>query len=182
MKVSWLEEPPITTDNVSGFELVWQKQMKTKTSICVDVRTSSPFYPQKYKIVYGREGAIPPTPTTTRRYALRHMCVQRFYSQLRPRKQGQDFFWSWNSWEQNQGLYMVKSGAIWNDVEDGTAEKTLKARTQNGALWRYLKLFLGRCNCWENFESKEKIWCILMLFETVFWKLELLRKIGKQGS
>ena len=29
MKLSWLEEPPITTENVSGFEFVWLKQTNT---------------------------------------------------------------------------------------------------------------------------------------------------------
>ena len=51
----------------------------------------------------------------------------------------------------NQRRYMVHSAAIWNDVlEVGTDEKSLK--------------------------SKKK-WCILMLFETTFSKLELLSKI-----
>ena len=46
----------------------------------------------------------------------------------------------------NQGRYMVLSGVIWNDVlEDGSAEKTLKARKENGAFWRYLKGILGSC-------------------------------------
>jgi len=40
----------------------------------------------------------------------------------------------------------------------------------------------GSWNCWENFESTEAKWCILGLFETVFWKLELLRKFWKQVS
>ena len=44
----------------------------------------------------------------------------------------------------NQGRYMVLSGGIWNDVlEDGPAEKTLKAKTQNGAFWCYLNRCLG---------------------------------------
>ena len=45
---------------------------------------------------------------------------------------------------------MVNSGAIQNDFNEE--------------------------NCWEKFESKEAKWCILALFETVFWKLKLLRK------
>jgi len=31
--------------------------------------------------------------------------------------------------------------------EVGLAEKMLKAKTQNGAFYRYLKLFLGSWNC-----------------------------------
>ena len=103
----------------------------------------------------------------------------------------------------NQGRCMVHSDAIWNDVlEIGNAERILKARTQHGAIWRYLKQFLGSWYCWENceskekngafwrylkrccgswnclehFESKEAKWCILILFEMLFCKLELLRK------
>jgi len=50
----------------------------------------------------------------------------------------------------NQGRYMMHSGAFWNDVlEDGTAEKTLKARTHNGAFWCYSKRCFGSWNCWE---------------------------------
>jgi len=51
----------------------------------------------------------------------------------------------------------------------------LKARKLNGAFWRYLKRCFGSWNCLEIIESKEAKWCILALFETVFWKLELLR-------
>jgi len=60
---------------------------------------------------------------------------------------------------------MVHSDAIWNDVlEFGNAKKILKARTQNGAFWRYLKHYLESWNCWERIESKEKngaFWCYL---------------------
>jgi len=35
----------------------------------------------------------------------------------------------------------------------GTAEKKSKAKTQNGAFWRYLKWCFGGWNCRENFES-----------------------------
>ena len=62
-----------------------------------------------------------------------------------------NFFW-------NQGPCMVHSDAIRNDVHEvETAETILKARTQNGAFWRYLKQILGSWNCWENVESKEKV-------------------------
>ena len=94
-------------------------------------------------------------------------------------------FGSWNTWEQFElnDDNMVHSGAIWNDVlKVGTTEIFFKARTQNDALWCYLKRFIWRWNCWEKFESKEKKWCILMLFETVFWKLELLWKYWKKGN
>ena len=104
----------------------------------------------------------------------------------------------------NQGRYkMEHSSVIWKDVfEVGPGEKKLKARTQNGAVWRYLKRFFGSWNCLEHFESNEASWythmlfqgwfgswnclekckskkakwCILVPLETVFWKLELLRK------
>ena len=32
-------------------------------------------------------------------------------------------------------------------------------------------------SCWANVEIMEDRWCILMLFKTMFWKLELLRKL-----
>ena len=83
----------------------------------------------------------------------------------------------------NQGRYMVLSGGIWIDgLDDGTAWKTLKARTQNGAFWRYLKRCFGSWNCWEKCESKEAKWCILVLFEAVFWKLELFRIFWNKWS
>jgi len=63
----------------------------------------------------------------------------------------------------------------WPLIKVGTAEKVLKARKQNGAFWRYLKRCFGSWNCWEKCESKEAKWCILAIFETVFWKLELFR-------
>ena len=70
-------------------------------------------------------------------------------------------------------------------------KEKLKARTQNGAFWRYLRRFLGSWNCWEkleagrkngafwrylkrcfgswncldNFESKQAKWYIRTLFE-----------------
>jgi len=69
----------------------------------------------------------------------------------------------------------------------GTAEKMLKARTLNGALWRIW-------NCRENFENKKSKGCILMVFGTAtkilktrtvkgaFWRhLEQQRNIWKQG-
>ena len=72
---------------------------------------------------------------------------------------------------------MVHSDAICNVVlEVRTAQKMLKPRKLNGALWRYLKRYFGSYNCIENVETKEAKWCILVLFETVFWKLELHRK------
>ena len=67
---------------------------------------------------------------------------------------------------------MMHSGAIWNNVlEDGSAEKTLKTRKENGAFWRYLKQCSWRWKCWENDKSKDGKWCILALFETYFRKL-----------
>ena len=86
-------------------------------------------------------------------------------------------FGSWNTWEQFElnDDNMVHSGAIWNDVlKVGTTEIFFKARTQNDALWCYLKRFIWRWNCWEKIKSKDAKWCILMLFETMFLKLELL--------
>jgi len=62
-------------------------------------------------------------------------------------------------------------------LEVGTAKKLLKARKLNGAFWCYLKRCFGSWNCIENFvERKRAKWCILALFEKLFWKLELLRK------
>jgi len=59
----------------------------------------------------------------------------------------------------------------------------LKAMTLNGAFWCYLKRWFGSWNCClEHFESKEAKWCIVALFEKVFWKLELPWKCWKQGS
>ena len=72
---------------------------------------------------------------------------------------------------------MVHSDAICNGVlEVGSAQKMLKPRKLNGALWRYLKRCFGSQNCIENVETKEAKWCIMALFETVFLKLELHRK------
>ena len=45
-----------------------------------------------------------------------------------------------------------------------------------------MKQRFGRWNCSENFEIMDDRWCILTLFETRVWKLELLRKIRKQGG
>ena len=81
-----------------------------------------------------------------------------------------------------QLLYMVHSDVIWNDIRKvGTAEDILEARTQNGALWRFLKQCLRSRNCLENFKSKDAKWCMLVLFETMFLKLEMLRFFLKQG-
>ena len=78
---------------------------------------------------------------------------------------------------------MVHSCAICNDLQEvGTAEKKVKARKLNGAFWCCLKWCFGSWNCLENVESKEAKWCIQTLFETVFWKLELLRNFRNQGS
>jgi len=52
----------------------------------------------------------------------------------------------------------------------------LKQRKLNGIFRRYLKRCFGSWNCLENVETKEAKWHIPALFETVFWKLELLRK------
>ena len=43
-----------------------------------------PHIHKRTKQIYGREGGTPPTPSPIRRFAARHVCVQRFYSQLRP--------------------------------------------------------------------------------------------------
>ena len=71
-------------------------------------------------------------------------------------------------WKQREKL--VHSDAIWNGVlEVGTAEKNVKARKLNGALWCCMKRCFRSRNCLENFESKEAKLCILALFGTVFW-------------
>ena len=72
---------------------------------------------------------------------------------------------------------MVHSDAIWNDaLEVWTAEK--KMGTLNGAFWRYLKRCFGSWNSCENFEVNDANWSVLILFKTLlfFLKLELLRK------
>ena len=118
------------------------------------------------------------------------------------------YYWSWNCWEffksndakrcilalyetmvwklellrtsWKQGWCMVHSDAIWNNViEVGTAEKILKARTQNCAFWRFLKHFIRKLELLRKFWKQWEKWCILMLFETMFWKLELLRTFWK---
>ena len=60
--------------------------------------------------------------------------------------------------------------------------KIVKARTQNGIFWRYLKRFLRSWNCREKFRKKgeKNGWWTLMLFESMFWKLVLLRIFWKQ--
>jgi len=55
-------------------------------------------------------------------------------------------------------------------------EKMLKARTIDSASWRYKIIFFWSWNSWELFKIKDDIWYILSLFETMFVKLELLRK------
>ena len=70
-KVSWLQKPQITTDNLIGFGLVILRLQDLPYMI----GKTSPSGPQ------------PPPPYhtyPTRRFAHRHMCVQRFYCQLRP--------------------------------------------------------------------------------------------------
>ena len=82
-----------------------------------------------------------------------------------------------------QGQYIVHPDAIrlfFSEV--GTAENFLKSKTIYGIFCRYLKLCSWSWNCWENFKSKDAKWCILVLFETIFRKFELLRKFWKQGS
>jgi len=64
----------------------------------------------------------------------------------------------------------------------GTVEKMLKARTIDGAYWRYLERFSRSWNGCDNLKSKQGKWCILALFKTIFWNMELLRKNWKQGS
>jgi len=72
---------------------------------------------------------------------------------------------------------MEHSDAIWNDVlEVGTAEKKLKATTQNGAFWRYLKRCFGKWSSLEHFESKEASWCIRTLFQRWFGSWNCLEK------
>ena len=87
----------------------------------------------------------------------------------------------------------MPSGAIWNDVlEVGTAEKIFKSRMLNsafwlnvyevktvehilkirplyGAFWWNLKQYFGSWNCWENLESEDAYWHILILFETMLF-------------
>jgi len=61
-----------------------------------------------------------------------------------------------------------------------TAEKKLKERRKDGALWCYLKWCFGSWNCLEKIESiKEAKWCILALFETVFGSWNCLENVAK---
>jgi len=46
--------------------------------------------------------------------------------------------------------------------------------------WAVFETMFLRWNCWEKIESKKAKWRILALFETIFRKLELLRKFWKQ--
>ena len=66
--------------------------------------------------------------------------------------------------------------------EVGTAEIPFKTRLLNGAFCRNMKRSFGSWNCWENFEIKEAKRCILTLFETMFCKLELRRKLNINKS
>ena len=75
---------------------------------------------------------------------------------------------------------MVHSEVIWNDVlEVVIAEKFLKSWAIDVSFWGYLKRCSWSWNCWENFEILDDRWFILRLFETTFWKLQLLRQIWK---
>mgnify|MGYP007091393975 CR=1 FL=1 len=76
---------------------------------------------------------------------------------------------------------MVHSGTIWTlFLEAGNAEKMLKAKKIDNTFWHYLKCYCLSRRCWEKIEIKDDRWCILTLFETMFFKLELLRKNKKQ--
>ena len=61
-------------------------------------------------------------------------------------------------------------------LEVETDEKMLKAMAIDGAFWRYKKIFFWSCNTWEHINVKGDVWCILTLLETMFFKLELMRK------
>ena len=77
---------------------------------------------------------------------------------------------------------MVYSDAIRTYfLEVGTDENMLKSRMMYGAFWRYLKQYYWSWNCWEFFKSNDAKRCILALYETMVWKLELLRTSWKQG-
>ena len=68
----------------------------------------------------------------------------------------------------------VCSDVIWNNVlEVGPNENILRARC---ILALTVTIFW---NCWEN---KNDEWCIVALFQTMFWKYELLRRFWKQGT
>ena len=95
-----------------------------------------------------------------------------------------------------QGENVEHSDTIWNDVLEVWAAE--KKRTWNGVFWRSLKRCIVSWKCWEHVKSKgeqqcfgiwnwseivevmDDRWCILTLFETMFLKFELLRKLWKQ--
>ena len=78
----------------------------------------------------------------------------------------------------NHGRYMVHS----DDVLDVWAPENLKAMTRHAAFRHSLKRCFGRSNCLDKIESEGVKWCIMTLFETMFLKLEMLRKNWKQGD
>ena len=64
-------------------------------------------------------------------------------------------------------------------MDVGTAEKKVKAENAN---WCILTLFETIFFFYSELPRKKKrnkgaLWCILTQFELMFWKLELLRKI-----
>ena len=93
-------------------------------------------------------------------------------------------FWSWNCWDyfENKNVnWCIFNGISNNNVFGvGSAKKILKPRKLNGVFWLNLKRWFGSWNCKEYFEIKETKRCLLTLFKTFFWKLELLIKFWKQ--
>jgi len=47
--------------------------------------------------------------------------------------------------------------------------------------WKQGQVFFWSWNSWEHFESNDDIWCSLVVFQMMFLKMELLRKLLNQG-
>ena len=88
-----------------------------------------------------------------------------------------------------QGRLKVHFNCIWNNrLWVWKCWQNVETKTLNGAFWRKLKRFFRNWNCWENdgnswdnCKTKVAKWCCMTLFETMFWKLEMLLKLWEQG-
>ena len=87
-----------------------------------------------------------------------------------------DTIWSWNCWKKLIHGRLIRTQFETKFFWAGRVEKFLKTRTLNGTFSRNLKRFFESWNCWEKFENKDAIRCILKIFETVFLFLNSLIK------
>ena len=108
-------------------------------------------------------------------------------------------FGSWNCCKKL--ISWTIDGAFWHYLKRCSWSLSCreKKRTWNGVFWRSLKRCIVSWKCWENVKSKgeqrcfgswnwseivevmDDRWCILTLFETMFWNLGLLWKFGNHG-